>query len=129
MAGLLNVAVAAVAAWAVPAAAAWAAERFACIGTEPFWRLDVTDERARYRPMEGAPTTFAGRLTAVANRSRSYAWRGAAAGGAGAGEGARELVAFLNRTERCSDGMSDRTYPIEVFVSLPDGTALQGCCR
>jgi uncharacterized membrane protein len=94
-----------------------------CLGTEPFWRLDLTEREARYTPMEGPEARYAGTLAPVSGRLQSFTWRGG-------GDGSRgDLVAFVARTDACSDGMSDLVYPFEAFVSLPDGTGLQGCCR
>ena len=115
--------VASVAACAAPGAAG--SVELACVGTEPFWRLELTVERERYRPLEGAEAAYAGWLAPAVNRLTTFVWRGGPAGEEDGGE----LVAVVDETYACSDGMSDVVYRYEVVVSLPDGTALAGCCR
>jgi uncharacterized membrane protein len=123
--GLRRAALAAsVAACAGPAGGG--AVELVCLGTEPFWRLDLSDEAARYTPMEGDEEAYTGSLARAVNRTTAFVWRGTASPD---GAGARVLVAAVERTEACSDGMSDTLYPFAAVVSLPDGTALAGCCR
>lgn len=91
-----------------------------CLGTEPFWTLDVTQgELARFAaPNWGISHYTVGLLQRSANRTDRFVLRGGS------------LVAVIARNA-CSDGMSERAYGLSVDL-LPDaesGSALfSGCC-
>lgn len=86
------------------------------LGTEPFWGLDVTPQGLNWSGVDETPLTAAnpgpGMMGAVA------VWR------TRTGDG-QTLVLTLMATE-CSDGMSDRIYPLTAKVELGDRT-FQGC--
>ena len=101
-----------------------------CGGTEPFWSMTFDASRAvREDPGAGAsvdrfryvptPPRFAA--------GRSHVWSVAlrSAGGSPA------ATAVFIRTDACSDGMSDFTYPIEFVLTEDDrdGAVLSGCCQ
>lgn len=98
----------------------------ACGGSEPFWSLAITAGKARLEAPEPAllkgGSDFAGKATPIANqRPGTVVWRGRA-GGAG-----NDLVAAIER--QACPAPSGRDDPFRVLLSLPDGTALAGCCR
>ena len=98
----------------------------ACGGSEPFWSLALAPGKARLDAPEPAllkgGSDFAGKATPIANqRAGTIVWRGRAAGGTS------ELVAVVTR-QACPTP-SGEDDPFRVFLSLPDGTALAGCCR
>jgi heat shock protein HslJ len=110
---------------AAPATASMAQEPpLICFGTEPFWRLDLTQPgKASFStPDCPAAEDYVGAASTLAPRKETV-WRGRATVPNGG-----ELVAFL-REGACSDGMSDTAHPYSVSVSLPDGTHRAGCCR
>ena len=86
------------------------------IGTEPFWGVDITPARIKYdgvdRPEQTAPNpgpTVAGTMAT---------WKVDTVQG-------NDLEITLIATE-CSDGMSDRIYPLTARVVIGEET-LQGC--
>ncbi|NEX94800.1 hypothetical protein [Caulobacter sp. 17J65-9] len=103
-----------------PAAAALAGvdlgQPLRAIGTEPFWGLDVTAAGMALtgpdRPKTEAPSP---KLTAQAAQA---VFAGRTADG-------RDLTLTLTPGP-CSDGMSDRTYPLTAVVTLAKET-LKGC--
>lgn len=120
---------------------AYAVETYRCIGTEPFWALEMNDEGATLSAIGGKQETYNVTYRAPEGTTTSYvlvadAWTrdssltAFVANGLGfviadnaghtPGE-ARSLRAY------CSDGMSDRLYPFSVNM-IVDGRALTGCC-
>ncbi|MGQ0581046.1 MAG: hypothetical protein ACT4O6_03865 [Reyranella sp.] len=98
----------------------------ACSGSEPFWSLALGPGKARLDAPEPAllkgGSDFAGKATAIANqRAGTIVWRGRAAGGTS------ELMAVIARQACPAPSGEDDAF--RVFLSLPDGTALAGCCR
>jgi uncharacterized membrane protein len=102
-------------------------DALSCGGTEPFWSLRLgSDEAVFETPGVEAPEREEYRVLATAagrNRARQWAYY------LGPGSPATR-IALVTRTEACSDGMSDFTYPYElVLVDVDPGDGpLQGCC-
>lgn len=86
------------------------------LGTEPFWGVELTGTEMVYsgvdRPEQRAPQPKA------AIQGTTVTFEGTTAGGAA-------ISVMLAATE-CSDGMSDRTYPLSAIVKIGDET-LTGC--
>ena len=86
------------------------------LGTEPFWAVELTGTEMVYsgvdRPEQRAPQPKA----VVQGTTATFE------GVTGAGT---PLNVMLAATE-CSDGMSDRTYPLSAIVKIGDET-LSGC--
>lgn len=86
------------------------------LGTEPFWSVELTGTEMVYsgvdRPEQRAPQPKA----VVQGTTATFE------GVTGAGT---SLSVMLAATE-CSDGMSDRTYPLSAIVKVGDET-LTGC--
>ena len=102
----------------------------ACGGSEPFWSLAIAAGKARLEAPEPAllkgGSDFVGKATPIANQQPgTVVWRGRAAGATTGGMG--DLVAVIER--RACPAPSGRDDPFRVLLSLPDGTALAGCCR
>lgn len=97
--------------------------RLACFGTEPFWRLDVTQgQSAQLSDPYGADVFYTvGMMRAASGRFWPFALSGAA------GEQTMTLVAT---PRSCSDGMSDRAYGLEATVITTgiEPVILSGCC-
>ena len=94
-----------------------------CFGSEPFWRLDLTETgKARFSTPDSPAVDYLGAANTLVHRKESV-WRGRATVPDGG-----ELVAFL-REGACSDQMSDTVHPYSVNVSLPEGRHYAGCCR
>jgi uncharacterized membrane protein len=86
------------------------------LGTEPFWGVDITPAGLSYsgvdRPEQTAPNP--GPMV----QGTTATWTATTSAGA-------PLEILLIATE-CSDGMSDRTYPLTARVEIGDET-LNGC--
>lgn len=94
-----------------------------CLGTEPFWRLDLnSDGTARCSKMGEEPLALetAAYASDPAQRSQTLDVRSP--------NGQTFLHVQLRRTDQCSDGMSDLTYPFAIDARGPGGE-LHGCCR
>lgn len=88
------------------------------VGTEPFWGGEVRRTRMTY----DTPDNPKGETIRV---SRFSSPRGVSYVGSMHGEGRFTMNVWLSG--RCSDGMSDRTYPFEVRIKFAGGNELQGC--
>jgi uncharacterized membrane protein len=86
------------------------------IGTEPGWSVDLTGTEMVYTAPE-APEQRAPRPEPVV-QGTTATWEAETADGT-------RLKVTLIATE-CSDGMSDRTYPLTAMVTVGD-RALTGC--
>ena len=86
------------------------------LGTEPFWSVDLTGTELVYTTPE-APEQRAPRPEPVV-QGTTATWEAETADGT-------RLKVTLIATE-CSDGMSDRTYPLTAMVTVGD-RALTGC--
>lgn len=86
------------------------------LGTEPFWGVEITPDALIYtrvdQPTQRAP-------------NRGATVQGTVATFASSTDLNRALNVVLIATE-CSDGMSDRTYPLTAKVEIGDDT-LTGC--
>ena len=104
-------------------------DRARCLGTEPFWSLDIADGTLEFSAMDDPSAT--GRVDAVhpsANRLGRAALSLRLTDPSGATR--RDGVGFLS-TESCSDGMSDRAYGYRIDLVLGDRSgvaAYSGCC-
>ncbi len=99
----------------------------ACSGTEPFWSTDITDARQtlEFQLFDNSKMTF------------ETAWQATPRGFTG---GTLGLLARADNgdsayttivTGQCSDGMSDRTFGMNISIFLSQGeqvTGYQGCC-
>jgi uncharacterized membrane protein len=87
-----------------------------CLGTEPFWDLNIRSERAA----TFASPEVAGDRLAVSNVRRE-------------GRNASMRIGSGGRADitagSCSDGMSDNSYRYSIFLRLTDGRVFRGCCR
>jgi uncharacterized membrane protein len=97
-----------------------------CVGTEPFWSLDLTTGQAIFLGPEGLSIKW-----------RASHWRQAAGFGPGhrfaielgSAEHSHEGWAAVSRAQQfCTDGMSDFEYPYDVIITIPRGDIMGGCC-
>lgn len=86
------------------------------VGTEPFWSVEITQDGLIYNRMD-QPTQRA--------PNRGATIQGTVATYATSTDLKQALNVVLIATE-CSDGMSDRTYPLTARVEIGDD-ALTGC--
>lgn len=85
------------------------------LGTEPFWHVDITDAALTYKDMEEKTLTTGHKGAQVTGNVA--VWEGEAE--------SPKMVVTATATD-CSDGMSDRIYPLSVKVEI-DGRSLVGC--
>lgn len=100
--------------------------RLACSGSEPFWSLAIEGDRAVYHSGAGGAahtaTEYTGKAAPIANRRpAAAAWRGVAPNGASV------LVAVIVPAQ-CTVPSGDN-LPWQIWLSLPQGTAVTGCCQ
>jgi len=86
------------------------------IGTEPFWGVEITSQSLIYTAVDHPALTATNPGPTVQGTTAVYA---------AAGADGTALVVTLIATE-CSDGMSDRVYPLTARVELGSQT-LNGC--
>ncbi len=84
---------------------------YSAIGTEPFWSLEITDNRITFQPMEGAATVANG----FTSRPSLNGWRYTS-----------DSVSVDVTDSPCNDGMSDNVYKDTVTV-LVGTTEFRGC--
>ncbi|WP_292054057.1 MULTISPECIES: COG3650 family protein [unclassified Brevundimonas] len=86
------------------------------VGNEPFWSVDLAPAGITYSRIEEAPLTGVAVKPAVTGNMA--VWETTLAD-------KRALTVTLTGTD-CSDGMSDRVYPLAAMVKVGEET-LQGC--
>lgn len=86
------------------------------LGTEPFWGVDITPSGLTYSGLDRPEQRAANPGPVIQGTTAVYAT---------ATKGGTTLVVTLIATE-CSDGMSDRVYPLTARVELGEET-LNGC--
>ena len=86
------------------------------LGAEPFWGVDITRDALVYSAVDSEGLRAANPGPTIQGTTAVYA---------SAAEDGTALVVTLMATE-CSDGMSDRTYPLTARVEL-GGQTLNGC--
>lgn len=86
------------------------------LGTEPFWSVEITAQNLAYTAVDAVEVRASNPGPTVQGTTAVYA--------AAAPDGTA-LVVTLIATE-CSDGMSDRVYPLTARVELGSQT-LNGC--
>jgi uncharacterized membrane protein len=90
----------------------------ACIGTEPFWGIRISGEKATINDVDGESTATAGQWMLTGPNSRSFFVPLAPKGS----------VSVVDAGAQCSDGMSDNLYPWHGILITPSGYAFAGCC-
>ena len=86
------------------------------VGTEPFWGVDITASSLAYSGLDRPEQRASNPGPVIQGTTAVYAT---------ATEAGTALVVTLIATE-CSDGMSDRVYPLTAKVELGEET-LNGC--
>lgn len=86
------------------------------LGTEPFWSVDITKDAMVYTGVDGQAQRAGDPRPVVQGTTAVYT---------GATDDGTAMVVTLIATE-CSDGMSDRIYPLTAKVELGE-VSLNGC--
>ena len=92
--------------------------RLKAVGTEPFWAAEVDGRCVTYRTPEDQSGTRV--WTKVEAGAQGAVWNGALRG--------RQFQLIVRPAAGCSDGMSDRTYPLESVLRV-DGETRKGCAE
>jgi len=95
----------------------------ACLGTEPFWSLDVESKKIIVRDIDENETTYALSNVSISN-NHTNRWMLQ-----GTTQGTNKLAITLWKTNSCSDGMSDRSYEYEIIYNTPTEGVFSGCCN
>jgi len=80
------------------------------VGTEPFWAVEMTNDYLKF--------SLAGEAEATAQNSGPTMTPGVATWNASTGDG--KVLKIVLTGDKCSDGMSDREYPLTAKVDLGD---------
>lgn len=101
---------------------AMAASNYKCIGTEPFWNISVAGDSVKVRaPGEQDVTLKIAQRLYPQGMSESI-------GEAIIAQNEKSAVHMTVRADgKCNDGMSDKLYSHEVWVTL-NNKLLVGCC-
>jgi uncharacterized membrane protein len=92
------------------------AQPLRAIGTEPFWSVEITPDALAYSAVDSSGMRADNPGPTIQGTTAVYA---------AAGSDGTALVVTLIATE-CSDGMSDRVYPLTARVEVGPQT-LNGC--
>ena len=88
------------------------------LGTEPFWAVEVEGRCVTYKTPEDQQGTRI--WTEVTRRAPETVWDGALRG--------RQFLLTIRPKADCSDGMSDKSYPLEAVLRV-DGETRHGCAE
>lgn len=95
-----------------------------CIGTEPFWSLDLKGQDIILKDLDSVRGSF--KLSkAIASSNHRNRWFLTAE----SSKREDSLSLALFKTNQCSDDMSDFSYEYDVIISTPDAQVLSGCCN
>ncbi|CAN5270708.1 membrane protein [soil metagenome] len=86
------------------------------IGTEPFWSVDITSDAVTYVGLDNQPRRAANPQPVIQGTTATYTTED---------DDGTAMIVTLIATE-CSDGMSDRTYPLTARIQLGE-VKLNGC--
>jgi uncharacterized membrane protein len=88
------------------------------LGTEPFWAAEVEGRCVTYKTPEDQKGTRI--WTRVESGPQGPAWNGALRG--------RQFQLYVKPSTGCSDGMSDKTYPMDAVLRV-EGETRRGCAE
>lgn len=94
------------------------AHKLKALGTEPFWAAVVDGRCVTYTTPEDQNGTRI--WTRVSEKAGSAAWEGALRG--------KQFQLTIRPKADCSDGMSDKSYPMEAVLRV-DGETRHGCAE
>lgn len=93
-------------------------QKLKAIGTEPFWAAEVEGRCVTYKTPEHQQGTRV--WTKVMESEQQSVWDGAFRG--------KQFQLTVRPKADCSDGMSDKVYPLEAVLRV-DGETRQGCAE
>lgn len=99
-------------------------ETLKCIGTEPFWSLDLKDSTVTFEDIDSIKTNFKLAKT-EASRNHTNRWFITATGN----KPEESLSISLIKTNMCSDDMSDFNYEYDMTTLINGTQVFSGCCN
>jgi len=99
-------------------------ETLKCIGTEPFWSLDLKDSTITFEDIDSIKASF--KLSkAEVSSNHTNRWFITAIGN----KPGESLSMSLIKTKMCSDDMSDFNYEYDMTTLINGTQVLSGCCN
>ncbi|CCN84397.1 hypothetical protein VIBNISFn27_960001 [Vibrio nigripulchritudo SFn27] len=95
-----------------------------CIGTEPFWSLDVEQDKATFEDLDENKVFFQVDkvIQSLNHTNRWFVTLKSKATD-------RPNFMTVHRTGECSDDMSDNQYEFEMMLLTEDSISYSGCCN
>jgi uncharacterized membrane protein len=102
-----------------------------CVGTEPFWNVEVEGNMVQLSTPEfsgnNAKKYWGAQVTTARGAMEGSAFQVRASRNSGAEKIVLSVIAAANNS--CRDYMSDNKYSHHVLVSLENDTLYRGCCQ
>ena len=111
-------------AWADNTTSSTKFETLKCIGTEPFWSLDLKDSTVNFEDIDSTKTNFK-LAKAEVSSNHTNRWFITATGN----KPEESLSMSLIKTNMCSDDMSDFNYEYDITTSINGTQVFSGCCN
>lgn len=105
-------------------AAAFGGELF-CIGTEPHWNIETKGYSATFSKYSDKKNLVINDIVRK-SANEDNTWMSALAN---ADNSPGNYTAVLEKTNSCSDGMSDETYPLSIKMIDDKTQLISGCCK
>ncbi|MGF1689173.1 hypothetical protein L4C36_21305 [Photobacterium japonica] len=101
-----------------------ASPTLSCLGTEPFWGIDVKGKALIFSDLGGEQTLFnINFYSSSINHTNRWVMQAI-------NKDAEQPISLaLYETGECTDDMSDFRYQHEVIVTMPDHAVYSGCCN
>lgn len=93
-----------------------------CNGTEPFWKLEFRGEKVRYTQVDTTLYVWPQFIYKQSANSTAVWWLEAPAT-----DTSPRLLAVIDKSGTCSDGMNDKNYPYRLTGRV-GGLVYSGCC-
>ena len=99
------------------------ASQLQCLGTEPFWSVELKQGVISFRDLDEVTTTFA-LTSATLSANHTNQWMLTTQSSSSS-----KLTAALLETKQCSDSMSDRNYQYNILLIHSGNQVYSGCCN
>jgi len=105
------------------------AEAFRCVGTEPFWsyQLDEATAVAQFSLVASSKYMFKNVQLTSAKNDKSVRFLVSSKNNEDSSSAWITDTEVFFRKSGCNDGMSDSSYPYEIYLNIND-KAYVGCC-
>jgi len=99
-------------------------ETLKCLGTEPFWSIDVKDNNLSMEDLNGTVKNFT-LNAAIQSDNHNNRWFLKA----NDNKDNSPVILALTKSDQCSDDMSDFNYEYDVTALIQGDKVLSGCCN